>query len=833
MVLSLNGSDWTLSGWMKHQWLFDRPMESTGLSQPVVPRIPATVPGSVQTDLRRADFIQDWNQDLNFFHLEWTEHREWVYEKRFSADALKGMTRYLLTFEGLDFSGYAFLNGTEILHFDQMHLPYEVDVTDHLLFDEENVLRVVFLQTPEVDGQVGYTSRTTTLKSRFNYGWDWMPRLVNIGIFGDVSLRGVDTAYVTDLYPEASAEGNTGALTVTSAITGYQDTSITVEYTLTYNQAVCYSETQQIELKQGTENTAVLHATLPDICLWNPNGFGEQPLYTLTVSLLNGDRVVDRCEKQIGFKKTEYVLPEGAGAHHYPYSLKINDSWIPIRGVNWVPISPFYGSVTEEDYRYYLERFRAMNVSLIRVWGGALLESETFYRLCDEMGFLVWQEFPQSSSGIDNSPCEDPDFIELLVKVAKVYVTRRRSHTSLVIWCAGNELYDSEYHPKTEASPNIGALKQVVAELDPNRLYLPGSPSGDSAGWSPDKKGTGQCGDTHGPWQYLGPQAHYCQFNEDDSLLHSEIGAPACPRLETLQKYCSTSLWPPSSSNHFWRTRGSWWLCDEQMDSLFGKFDGVQKGITEYVKGFQYTQAEAIRYAASAIRKAGAKKAGTIVWMANEPFPNSANTSILEFDGCPKPVYYKLKNVFAKVFLGLSYGTAALQSDQEATVTLFGCSDQPIVAKNIAVSAYDFSGKLLERYDIADTELGVTTDLATLRLPKAKPMILVRITADIGYDFCEEYVFTVDGETPFGALLDSEKTYIVVERKGPKEFSLTNQGGVTALFVDCIGKDEENRPLTVSGNYRCLLPKETLTVTTEKLCTELTVSAMNSAFYSL
>ena len=44
------------------------------------------------------------------------------------------------------------------------------------------------------------------LKSRYNYGWDWMPRLVNIGIFGAVYLRFEESAVLRDVYPEASVE---------------------------------------------------------------------------------------------------------------------------------------------------------------------------------------------------------------------------------------------------------------------------------------------------------------------------------------------------------------------------------------------------------------------------------------------------------------------------------------------------------------------------------------------------------------------------------------------------------------------------------------------------
>ena len=133
----------------------------------------------------------------------------------------------------------------------------------------------------------------------------------------------------------------------------------------------------------------------------------------------------------MGFRKIEYVVPDGAPENCLPYSVKINGRFIPLRGIDWVPLSPFYGSVREKDYRFILERFAKMNCNIIRVWGGANKEAETFYDLCDKLGIMVWQDFPQSSSGIDNTPNEDPAYIENLLKISKQHILHTRSHVSL------------------------------------------------------------------------------------------------------------------------------------------------------------------------------------------------------------------------------------------------------------------------------------------------------------------------------------------------------------------------------------------------------------------
>lgn len=830
MRVSLNGSDWVLTGWNRHQWKFYKIRETGGLSRPTVPPIPAQVPGSVQTDLLRAGVLPDWNREHNFFSAEWVEHREWVYEKMFTVTEAQKSVHSQICFEGLDFSGHVFLNGEKLFSFDQMHRPYEADVTGRLTAGE-NHLRVVLLQPPEVDGQVGYTSRTTVLKSRYNYGWDWMPRLVNIGIFGAVYLRFEESAVLRDVYPEASVEPDgTGKLRLCADIEGVSDKTPTLHYTVSFGGERCAEGMTQVTVQAGKTLRFEETVSLADVRLWYPAGLGDQPLYTVDVWLEDGETVPgDRCCCRVGFRTVSYSRPEGAPACHRPYAVSVNGEWMPIKGMNWVPISPFYGSVTEEDYRYYLGQLLPCGINLLRIWGGALLESETFYRLCDEWGILVWQEFPQSSSGIDNAPCEDPAFIQKLGETAVWYLRRRRHHACLAFWCGGNELYDAAYRPVAEESPNIAALAEKVREWDPHRLFLPASPSGPVASWSRGMRSPEQCGDTHGPWLYEGPREHCYWFNHDKSLLHSEVGAPACPRLESLKKYTDRPIWPFDERDSYWLNRGAWWIYTEELVGLFGEFDSGERGLDDYVRAYRYTQLEAIRYAATSIRRAGRRKAGLIVWMANEPFPNSANTSLLEYDGCPKPAYYKLKNAFAPVSLGLAYDTPALRSRGSRDVQVYAFSDRPATLRRVTAEVFDCRGRSLKRVDYGTVNVEYTEELGKITLPGVPPLILVRLTADGEQPVCEEYVFTIDGETPFGALLTLACAPVEITRLSDRRFRVKNTGLTVALYLDAVGKDAAGRPLVMDGSGRCLLPGESAEICSALPCAELTVESLNRA----
>ena len=70
-----------------------------------------------------------------------------------------------------------------------------------------------------------------------------------------------------------------------------------------------------------------------------------------------------------------------------------------------------YHSRDRERYARALELASDIGCNMLRVWGGGVIEDELFYNMCDRMGFMVWQEFIQSSSGVDNIPSKRPEFL--------------------------------------------------------------------------------------------------------------------------------------------------------------------------------------------------------------------------------------------------------------------------------------------------------------------------------------------------------------------------------------------------------------------------------------
>lgn len=822
----LNGSDWSLSGWSRHQWHYERSMELGNSSVPVVSPIAASVPGSVQTDLLRAGRIEDWNYGDNFRKIEWLEHREWVYTKNFIA--LTASDKIILHLDGLDFSGYVFLNGEQVYYFDKMMLPHCVDVTKVIKPNAENTLKIVFLQPPEVDGQVGYTSKVSTLKSRFNYGWDWSPRLVNIGIFRDVWLEYADMISVKKFYPRTELHCGEGHLEAMVHITAFRDAELKAKLTLKKSgEQIAESECTFSILKGEREAVFMLKAGA--IEPWFPNGFGSQPLYEAELELcdMQGRRLSQNIAN-VGFKSLSYTAPENAPEGCLAYNAVINGRIIPIRGINWVPVLPFYGAVTEEQYRFYLNRFKCMGCNLIRVWGGALQESETFYNICDEMGLMVWQEFPQSSSGIDNAPNEDPAYLAELKEVAVEYTRRARNHVCLTYWCGGNELYWGEnFFPADTSSANLSMLEGVVERHMPGVMYLPSSPSHLENGVKYYEGITDWVnGDCHGSWLYEGISSHYDMIYNSSSVLFSEIGSPACARPEKLTEYCTNGkVWPPDFSNPYWTDRGAWWILYEPLKKLFGDFEGFgENKLSKYAAAFRFLQAESLRSSVCAVRRFGNKKSGIIFWMGNEPFPNTANTSLLEMDGYTKPAYYAVKKGFGNITAGLYYKTPWLKDSHSTKAQLFICSDNPETVDNIKLTVFDEKGELISQKIWENTAVSGTVELGDIEIEVKESISLVRL--EISGNIFDEWVFT-RGKEAFRPLLTAPAAELECEILPDNRVRITNTGKITAYYVEVDAITADKIPVALDNGYFCLLPSESRVCSAERGVARLNAVSMN------
>ncbi len=813
--LWLNGSDWSCKPFYGLDWMMrgsHRPdtRDTRGW-------LPATVPGSVAHDAWRAGELPDPYVARNSLACEWVSQRAWVYRKRFHVpEALRGR-RAVLCFEGIDYEAQVFLNGELLGVHRSMFTPAEFEVGERLRYGEDNLLAVALEPPPDEQPQVGRTSRVRTHKSRMTYWWDFCPRLVHVGIWDGVHLDFTGPQRITDVWVRATPDDTLRCADVAVQVT--LDAALPAEITVTLEHEGRVLAEQRLSAAQPI---TTVYFPLQDPALWWPNGHGAQPLYQARVAVIDPASGAESDGRAVtfGIRRLEFIPNDTPDRTARPYTLRANGRALYLKGWNWVPIDLLYGVERPEKLAHLLGLARQAHVNLLRVWGGGLIEKEAFYDCCDRLGILVWQEFIQSSSGLDNIPADDPEFVALMAREARAIVPRKRNHPSLAIWGGGNELADGSV-PLDERHPVLAVLRDVVAELDPGRMWLPTSPSGRtfSNSLADIERDPLAQHDVHGPWEHQGLTAQQTLYNRASSLLHSEFGAEGLANRGTLEHTVPAGdRWPVTLDNPVWFHRGAWWVKAAQWRASLGEVETLDR----LIQGTQYLQAESVRYAVEANRRRKFQNSGSLPWQFNEPYPMTACTSAVDYYGRPKPLYYAVARAYAPLLVAARFETQSWAGRAEFEAALWCANSTPGAVEAV------LDARLVSLRGTAYTALAQPLTLAPGAITPGPALCCPLDTVDDvflldlalrGSDGAERvrrrYLFT--RQTTLAPALHAPQTALAlsVERSADVwEIVVSNTGAVAALFVWL----EDARPPDTPGyaqcddNYFCLLPGESRVV---------------------
>lgn len=801
----LSGEGWRVKAMHPYVPFQGNSMETGVELKGITPWIPCRVPGGVALALFRAGYIEHPYFEMNSLKCEWIENKWWVYEKSFKRPNLKGK-RFRLVFRGVDYYAYVYLNDVLLGEHEGMFDAFSYDITDIFKANEAFTLKVLIRHAPDEMGQIGKTSETFTQKSRFNYKWDFGTRLVNLGIWQPVSIVAEDSCGLDDIYLHSDLnEGGDGVLSLYGSICGMSE-GLQIGLHVSLGGEEKYSGT--ILPENGIFTTEIL---LPQPELWWPNGAGEHPLYDVKISLLDSDgRFLDERLYQQGIRRLRYLQNEDSPEDAFPYTFEVNGRKIYIKGVNMTPLDHIYGDIPTEQYEQTLQAAVNMNVNLIRVWGGGIIETEEFYSICDRLGLMVWQEFIQSSSGIDNIPSKRPEFLFLLEKTARCAVKQKRSHTSLTVWSGGNELMDKDGIPSTLKDENLAMLKQIVNDLDPSRMFLPTSASGPTE-WQ--LKESGKSHDIHGDWQYRGNPHHYESYLNADNLFHSEFGCDGMTDRKAVRKILSSPRQKPMAvvNDDVWRFHGDWWCTYEREKKMFGRIDGLDS----YVDASQWIQAEGLRFILESNRRRMFRNSGSIIWQFNEPWPNVSCTCLYSYYGEPKMAYYWANDAYRSLHASLTYKKLDYLPDETFKGEVWLTADDWITAKQVPVicEAFTVSGESLFR---AAEEVTIIPGKSLLcfpvkfSAPSQGQLFLVRLSIR-GEDDETTYIFSTDNQHVYAPALSlpaPELSSALLSEDGScLTYRVTNTGKVAALHVH-FEDDSDRSNLLADKSYFALLPGE-------------------------
>ena len=605
--------------------------------------IPAQVPGVVHLDLLREGHIADPYVGLNEHDLHWIGLSTWVYEGRFDWRPSAGR-RVHLVFTGVDTVASIRLNGHLLGDVANMHRTHRYDVTDHLETGA-NLLAVEFaspvaMAESHADefGPLPHTNHhpyNQIRKMACNFGWDWGPDVVTVGLWRPVILESWNTARLDTVRPH---------VTVWPDGRGVVDVDIHLEREvrsggpLTATVAVGDSSVEVPIPRDDVHVRTRIDAGIVE--RWWPHSLGEQPLYPLDVELRDDTGVLDTWSRRIGFRTIG--IDETADSAGTSWQMVVNDTPLWSRGVNWIPEDAFPTRVGADDYRARLQQAVDANVDVVRVWGGGIYEADAFYEACDELGLLVWQDFLFTCAAYP----ERPAYAGEIEAEARDNVARLMAHPSLALWNGNNEnlwgYEDWGWKPQLDGQPwgrgyYDHLLPRIVGELDPLRPYIPGSPH------SPE--------DHHPNDPSHGIMHIWDVWNTDDYRHYrsyrprfvSEFGYQGPPTHATLREALPQSpidIASEALANHQKATDGMTKLAR----GLQNHFRVPADLATWHFLG-QINQARAVSLGIEWFRSLP-ENAGAIVWQLNDCWP-VISWAAVDGSGRRKPLWYALRRSFA------------------------------------------------------------------------------------------------------------------------------------------------------------------------------------------
>ncbi|MER6410389.1 glycoside hydrolase family 2 protein [Streptomyces humidus] len=600
--------------------------------------LPAVVPGCVHTDLLAAGAISDPFVGSAESEVAWVGRREWTYETHLPA-VPSGHEQTDLVFDGLDTVAEITLAGRLLGRVRNMHRSYRFDVTG--LGGPLSVrFASAYAEAEAVRGKVGdrpgaYAEPYQYLrKMACSFGWDWGPTLVTAGIWRPVRVERWSTARLARVRPLVTVEQGVG---VVELLVDVERTR--VEAGLTLEARVGDRRVRADVVGSG----AAVRVEVPDAQLWWPRGCGEQPLYEVELTLHHDSAPLDVWRRRVGFRRVE--LDTSADARGTGFTLVVNGERLFARGVNWIPDDVFPSRVTRERYRKRLRQAADAGVDLIRVWGGGLYESEDFYDACDELGLLVWQDFPFACAAY---PEEQPLRGEVEAE-ARENVVRLMPHPSLVLWNGNNEnlwgFRDWGWEERLGGDSwgegyYLGVLPRVVAELDPTRPYTAGSPWSGSWSRHPNDPAHG----THHSWEVWNRQ-DYADYRSEVPRFVAEFGWQAPPAHATLRRALPGEVLAadsPGMLHHQKAEDGNGKLAR----GLARHFVVPEADFDRWHYLTQVNQARAVATGIEHWRSHWPVCAGTIVWQLNDCWPVTS-WSAIDGDGREKPLYHELRRLYA------------------------------------------------------------------------------------------------------------------------------------------------------------------------------------------
>ena len=355
-------------------------------------------------------------------------------------------------------------------------------------------------------------------------------------------------------------------------------------------------------------------------------------------------------------------------------------------------------NITEERYRQLFKDVKDANMNMIRVWGGGIYEDDAFYQAADENGILVWQDFIFACTTYPS----DPAFMKRVEAEAEYNIKRLRNHASLAMWCGNNEIYEGMRYwgwDKKYTDPGImegmkqgydklfrELLPRKVAELDPDRFYMHGSPY--EANWG--RPESWKIADSHN-WGIWYGQKPFESLDTEIPRFMSEFGFQAFPEMKTIATFASPEDYALESevmNAHQKATIGNFLI-----KKTMGLYYKVPEDFDQLVYMGLVLQGVGVRQGLEAHRRNRPYCMGTLYWQLNDSWPVVSWSSI-DYYGNWKALHYQAKRAFAPVLVD------AVKEGEDLNIYVMSDKLEADKEVTLLLRVMDFNGKVLTKKSI-------------------------------------------------------------------------------------------------------------------------------------
>lgn len=672
----------------------------------------AAVPAPIHQVLMDLGLLDDPRVGLNSLRARWVEEQFWFYRRSFFVPEEAALQNAWLIFEQMELNATVWLNGVKIGAHANAHRPACFHVSGALQAGENSlIVRLESGVYEVIDKPVGdyhreprakLTGRSWLRHAAYQSGWDWQERLMNVGILGDVRLEWTQGPRLDQVMVFAVPTEDLKQATVTARIHVENPGGTEVEGALHIRLlATGQTAVAPIRLPSGASRHEA-RITLDAPRLWQPIGHGEQPLYTVEITLeTEGETQV--ATRRTGVRRVEIDQSPHPVEGRYCI-LKINNRPIFCKGGNWVPADMLYSAVTPERHREFVRLAVEANFNLLRIWGGGVYASEALCAACDEAGVLLWHDLLFACS---KYPGDLPEWAREARSEVRWGVRERAHHPSLVVWCGNNEIEEGDwnwgYDNHARTHPHYALFHhdfpKIVTEEDPSKVYWLSSP------WSPDYKNPSDptVGDQH-PWKVSLVEAggadfrryrdYVDRFPNEGGVLGAATPATLRQFLPENERYLLSPSWQhhdnqfarydsrPGELGHAYQTVELWTgrdpLTMEMEEYAFVSALLQAEGLTEYILNY---------------RRRMFGSAAAVFWMFNDSWPATHSWTIVDYYRRKRLAYHPVRRAFAPITVVCAReGGDNKEKGDGVFFTVVNETAEPWAGK-IAYGAFDLQGE--------------------------------------------------------------------------------------------------------------------------------------------